>query len=204
MKTLPNLGAAEQVLAAADAEGRSNKALRNRVLVNCLHSTGARISELLALKWSDVDWEQKRAWITAGKNSNDHYAFFHDECLAVMQQYARARKVEDFTALVPSTIRGHDPLSRHQAHSIVVELARSAGVKNFGPHSFRHNLGIRNVRATGNIRMAQMLLGHKSIETTAIYYSTLLPEDLAAGHLTVFSQSPTAPAQIVGTIWNGQ
>ena len=202
-KHLPELGAAELVLQTADAQGRSIKDLRNRLLVYMLHSTGARISELLALKWGEVDWDQKRVWIESLKHGEPHWVFFHDECIATMRKFQAVREIEGHTALIPSTNHGHDSLTRERAHVIVTELAKRAGVRNFGPHSFRHNLGIRTVRATGNIRMAQMLLGHKSIQTTAQYYSTLLPEDLAAGHSTVFSLDPHSPAQIfAGSIWN--
>lgn len=103
-KHLPSLGAAEQVLAAADAEGRSNKALRNRVLVYCLHSTGVRISELLALKWSDVDWEQARVWIQATKGSNDHYSFFHPECMKVMHQYTEPHAIVE-ASIMPHRVK---------------------------------------------------------------------------------------------------
>lgn len=203
-KSFPALGDAERVVEASNAHGRKIKELRNRVLVYTLHSTGARVSELLALKRSDIDWDNGRVWIDASKRGVDHWSFFYPECLQAMKQFSDARALEKHTSLIPSTKAGHDSMTRHQAHVVVVKLAEEAGVKNFHPHSFRHSLGIRIVRSAGNIKMAQMLLGHKSIETTSKFYSDLMPEDLAAGHEHVFSMAPNAPAQVVsGTVWNG-
>ena len=203
-KSFPNLGDAERVVEVANVHGRKNKDLRNRVLIHTLHSTGARVSELLALKWTDIDWDHARVWIIASKGSDDHYAFFYPECIKIMQQYIGLRTIKEYTALIPNSRKGHDSLTRHQAHVLVSRFAAEVGIKHFGPHSFRHNLGIRIVRSTGNIKLAQKLLGHKSIETTSRFYADLMPEDMAAGHAHTFAMAPDAPAQIVtGTVWNG-
>ncbi len=69
-------------------------------------------------------------------------------------------------------------------------LRASKGAK--GPHDLRHNGGMKMLRATGNLRVTQKLLGHASIQSTLVY-AHAMEDDVKAGLAALSRNNTGAP-----------
>jgi integrase/recombinase XerD len=142
-------------------------------LVRTLYSSGARISEVLALRWQDVtersDGAGAHLFIASGKGRKSRTAGVnaatYDALLALREEDTQP---EDF---VFSTRTGR-PLDRHAAHRMLKRLLRRAGVKDSACascHWLRHSHATHALAQGANIADVQAQLGHSSLNTTSLY-----------------------------------
>jgi len=128
---------------------------------------GLRISECLALEWTNVELPQRRLVVAKGKGGKRRTVPLSGTLLAALR------------ALRPPDGRGYvlPYRSDFPARARVKRLAAAAqlpdveqpGIPYRGIHALRHTCGTRLVRETGNLEMAARHLGHSSIETTRVY-----------------------------------
>ena len=79
----------------------------------------------------------------------------------------------------PATVRGQRyPLTAAGLEEAFSTALKNAGVTNFRFHDPRHTAATQLLRATGNLRLVQKLLGHAKIETT-MKYAHVTDDDLA-------------------------
>ena len=161
----------ERVLQEA-ARGRAPENLRDRAMLEALYATGMRVSELAALDLADVD--QAEETITLARNgAGERRVPIHGRALAAVEDYlaagrARLKPGPDEPALFLNH-RGAR-LTRQGFWLIVKTYARRAGIKaHITPHTLRHSFAEHRLRADGNVRQVQRLLGHASLATTQIY-----------------------------------
>ena len=154
----------EQIIAHIKLEGTRN--LRDRALITVLFSTGLRISEALALDWTD--FEEKVGTETMelpiiGKGGFQRTIYFSPEALRVVDEYIKARKdIFDEPLLFPITVRC--------AQIMVQKRADEAGLnKKVTPHMFGHSLATDLLKQGVDIRFVSEFLGHRSINNTMIY-----------------------------------
>jgi integrase/recombinase XerC len=151
--------------------------LRDRAILETLFSTQLRVSELVALNRTSIDWERGQA-IVRGKGRKVRTIFFSERAIAALNAYLDARQ-DDYEPLfihhdrahraAPSDRRGECMrLTRQSVEAIVRKYARLAGVQAT-PHSFRHYGATQLLRNGADIRTVQELLGHASVSTTQIY-----------------------------------
>ena len=160
-------------------------AARDRALLTLLLNTGLRVAELTGLNVSDVyrsgapaDCLEVRAEIAKGGRPRT-VPMNHAARGAVLDALAAAQQAghgtEPGAPLFMS--RKHCRMSPRAVQHMITECR---GEKEWiTPHSFRHTFATRVLRATGNIRVTQKLLGHASITTTTIYTHPGL-QDLSA------------------------
>lgn len=143
--------------------------LRFRALVEVLLGTGARISEVLSLNRSDINFERKEAKII-GKGNKERILFFTDRALMWLERYLSTRKDEEEPAFVT---QGDPP--RRLSYDAVKDRFRAyrkkAGIKKpVSPHILRHTMAtilLFNGCPIGHIKE---LLGHEWLDTTCRYY----------------------------------
>ena len=162
-RRMPPPGWAEAVVNAAPPGSR------DRQLVEVLYSTGARITDVLNLQWRDIEFAHARAYVRQKKNGSWYYMRFSPAALGALQQRKNAGLPRPFG------------MSRATAHRIVRHLCDQAGVKPLGPHGFRHSLARRILDRTGNVRLAQQILGHASVESI-MAYTELMPDQVDEAH----------------------
>lgn len=165
---------------------------RDIALIEVLIATGCRISELIALNIEDIDFESKSAIVT-GKGSKERRVFFSAVALEALREYWTARK----SSMVTDPVFGrHDKgagkkrikrMTTATARNIVNEIAIIAGIdtSKISPHYFRHDFAIRVLEKTGNLALAQDLLGHKDPKSTRVY-AKIRAKDLQAKHQEIF------------------
>lgn len=176
-KTLPHalsLHQVQQLLSSVD--GDDWESLRDRALLELLYSTGARISEVIALCVDDIPLDDDDLFFISvfGKGRKERlvplgsYARKALEAYLVRARPGLARKGTGTPALFLNS-RGR-PLSRQLAWTILQKRAKLAKLDvHISPHSLRHTFATHLLEGGADIRVVQEFLGHSSVTTTQIY-----------------------------------
>lgn len=138
--------------------------LRDRTLIEFLYSSGARISEALFLKKSDIDESSKMVFLH-GKGCVDRWVPVSNKSLELIAAYTEHAK-GDF---VFSDERGKVP-SRVTLYRKIQKLGRDIGLnKKIGCHTFRHSYATHLMEAGAHIMQIKTLLGHQRVSSTEVY-----------------------------------
>jgi integrase/recombinase XerD len=168
-RTLPVVLSREEVARLIEASGN----LKHQTALAVAYGTGLRVSEVVSLKIGDIDSQRMTLRVEQGKGQKDRYAMLSPILLGRLRAWwrvARAQgKMPDGGWLFP----GLDPidhLSTRQLNRAVHAAADAAGLdKRVSMHTLRHSFATHLLEAKVDIRVIQVLLGHKKLETTALY-----------------------------------
>lgn len=146
---------------------------RNKAILETLYGCGLRVSELTALKLSDLYFEEGFIKVV-GKGNKERLVPIN----AYTQKYINLYRDEIRSKENPQTKfkdilflnRRGAQLTRAMIFTIVKQLAKTANLnKNISPHTFRHSFATHLLENGANLRVIQQMLGHESITTTEIY-----------------------------------
>lgn len=141
--------------------------LRNRAMLEILYATGLRVSELINLKFDNVNIEEKFVTII-GKGKKERLIPFTDIAQSYLKLYLRNRKKSKSNFIFLTRLG--KPISRVEFWRQLKNIAISAGItKKISPHTLRHSFATHILSAGADIRFVQEMLGHSSISTTQIY-----------------------------------
>ena len=168
-RKLPEILSPDEVKRLIAAAGN----LKHQTALALAYATGLRVNEVVHLKVSDIDSQRMTLRVEQGKGQQDRYAMLSPlllERLRVWWRVARAQgKMLDGGWLFP----GLDPvrhLSSRQLNRAIHAAADEAGIeKRISMHSLRHAFATHLLEQKVDIRLIQVLLGHKKLETTALY-----------------------------------
>lgn len=152
------------------------KSLRDKAILECLFSTGLRVSELCSLN-KDIDLEKKEITIK-GKGEQLRLVFLSQRAVYWLKKYLQMRN-DNFSPLFISLSRNSwgKRLTPRAIQKIIKHYAQKVGLtKNIHPHSLRHQLATTLITKGVDIRLIQELLGHKNISTTQIYTHITKPK----------------------------
>jgi integrase/recombinase XerD len=147
--------------------------VRNQCMVEVLYGCGLRVSELIELKISDINFKEGFLKVE-GKGQKVRYVPLAKYTSHLIKNYIENvrinnkinKKYEDIMFL---NSRGSS-MSRVIVFIIIKELADKAGIrKNISPHTFRHSFATHMLQNGADLRFIQEMLGHSSITTTEIY-----------------------------------
>ena len=162
-KKLPVVLSREEVTRLFDA--LSN--VKHRTILMTLYATGLRVSEALALQIPDIDSERMLLRVRQGKGAKDRYVPLSQTLLEQLRRYWRYYRPPYW--LFPST----DPrraLTASTVQRVCTKAARKAGLtKQVTPHTLRHSFATHHLEAGTNLKTIQVLLGHRTLNTTSIY-----------------------------------
>lgn len=154
-------GEVEQLLGAV-------RSLKHRAMVMVAYGAGLRVSEVLALTAADIDSQRMLIHVRAGKGDKDRYVMLSARLLAALRAYWRQRPSRG-EYLFPSPRPGQ-PLSRKAMWHVLRRAGRRARLrKRVTPHVLRHSFATHLLEAGTDIRVIQVLLGHRSLHSTARY-----------------------------------
>ena len=164
--------------------------------------SGQRRTAIVTLLWSKVDLPGGRAEIWK-KGGGWHSFPLTPRMVAIIANRPKvAAQVFTYECLRPSPPRGDRP-RRLKGHRYPFSqqgwyrrwstAKAAAEVTDFRFHDLRHTSGTRVLRATGNLKVGQRLLGHRSITSTARYQHAL-EDDVRAGMLAAESRNSPEPA----------
>jgi site-specific recombinase XerD len=160
---LPVILSPEEVLRLLEAA----PSFSHRVIYSTMYGTGVRVSEALHLRASHIDSQRMTIRIEQGKGHRDRYVPLSPKLLELLQAYWR--KVQPREWLFPGQ-DPNQPLSREAVGKAITHASQRAGLrKNISPHSLRHAYAVHLLEAGTDLRKIQLLLGHRSLSTTARY-----------------------------------
>ncbi len=160
----------EALLAAPDTSRATG--LRDRAMLEILYATGLRVSELVGLTRGGVNLRQGVVRVL-GKGGRERLVPLGEEADLWLQRYlAEARPALARGAggehLFPG--RGARPLTRQAFWYAVRRYAVQAGIRTrISPHTLRHAFATHLINHGADLRVVQLLLGHRDISTTQIY-----------------------------------
>jgi site-specific recombinase XerD len=137
------------------------------ILTTC-YAAGLRISEALHLKPAAIDSQRMVLRIEQGKGSQDRYVMLSPKLLEILRAYWRAVRPPG-PWLFPGQ-KGEKPLRREAVEKACDKAQRLADLpKRVRPHALRHAFAVHLLESGTDIRTIQLLLGHRSLATTARY-----------------------------------
>ena len=148
----------------------TDKGLRDRAILEVLYAAGLRVSELLSVKLSDINWEAGTL-ICFGKGSKQRKVPLGSSALEYMTRYlpARQRLLRGYSSQRLFIEASGHALSRQKIWSVIKEYGRGAGIDYITPHILRHSFATILLEHGADLRSVQLLLGHADIGTTQIY-----------------------------------
>jgi len=147
--------------------------LKHQTALSVAYGAGLRVSEVCALKVSDIDSQRMALRIEQGKGSKDRYAMLSPVLLEQLRhwwRYAHAQgKMREGGWLFPGQ-DPIDPLSARQLNRAIHAAADEAHLdKRVSMHTLRHSFATHLLEQKVDIRVIQVLLGHRKLDTTARY-----------------------------------
>lgn len=141
--------------------------LKHRTALMIAYGAGLRISEAISVRLSDVDRERGVLRVRQGKGKKDRYTLLSPALLAMIDRYCWAAQPEDLLF----TTRWKDrPITDSTLQRACKAAQQAAGLdKDVTPHTLRHSFATHLLEAGTELRVIQVLLGHASPRTTAVY-----------------------------------
>lgn len=169
-RTLPIVLSREEVAHLIAAAGN----LKWQTALSVAYGTGLRASEVVGLKVSDIDSQRMTLRVERGKGQKDRYAMLSPvlvERLRVWWRVARAQgKMPGGGGWLFPGLNPFEPLSTRQLNRAIHAAAEAAKIqKRVSMHTLRHSFATHLLEQKVDIRVIQVMLGHKKLETTALY-----------------------------------
>ncbi|MGA3093242.1 MAG: site-specific integrase [Terriglobales bacterium] len=162
-QTLPVVLSPEEVIQFLDCvESRKHRA----ILTTC-YAAGLRVSESVALTPPDIDSKRMVVRVQQGKGMKDRYVMLSPKLLQILREWWRVERNQRW--LFP----GDKPEQHITIHAVQLACQQAHRLchipKPITPHSMRHCFALHLLEQGTDVRIIQLLLGHRSLATTAIY-----------------------------------
>ena len=147
--------------------------LKSQTALSIAYGTGLRASEVIALKVSDIDSQRMMLRIEQGKGHKDRYAMLSPILLERLRCWWRLGhaqgKILPGGWLFPG-MNPMEPVTTRQLNRAIHAAAEAAKIdKRVSMHTLRHSFATHLLEQKVDIRVIQVMLGHKKLETTALY-----------------------------------
>jgi len=155
-----------QLLLQPDTSTR--KGIRDLAMLELLYATGIKVSELIAMKTSDINLSSR--FITCGEPRERNIPFGKSAKLALaayleIREESFNKKHNDFLFLNASG----EPLTRQGLWKILKAYAKKLGMEEINPNSIRHSFAAHLLENGADLSSVQEFLGHSDITTTQLY-----------------------------------
>lgn len=158
-----------------DAESwtESFEDVRDRMVIMTFYETGIRLSELIGLDDSMVDFSNRQLKVT-GKRNKQRVIPFGEELLAMLRDYmkCRGKEVNLQSEALFVTAKGQRMTSSQVREAVRKNLSKVCTLKKRTPHVLRHTFATAMLNNKAGIESVKKLLGHESLSTTEIYTHT--------------------------------
>ncbi|MGB8310589.1 MAG: tyrosine-type recombinase/integrase [Halobacteriota archaeon] len=158
MKDITDYLEKDQVDQVLETAGKCN--FRDYLIMRVLWRTGTRVSELLNITPSAIEFHNQVVNITKAKGGKQRRVLLDGETLNLLSEYISQQNIGENQPIFG--------IKRWQVHAIIKKYGKMVGL-NIHPHTFRHSFAIHFVRAGADVRRVQLLLGHANLNTTQVY-----------------------------------
>ncbi len=147
--------------------------LKSQTALSVAYATGLRVSEVVSLKVSDIDSKRMTLRVEQGKGRKERYAMLPPVLLERLRAWWRQAHAQGkmlpggwlFPGLNPV-----EPLTARQLNRAIHIAAETAKIdKRVSMHTLRHSFATHLLEQKVDIRLIQVMLGHKKLETTVVY-----------------------------------
>ena len=147
--------------------------VRDRTIIMTFYETGIRLSELIGLDDSMVDFSNRQLKVT-GKRNKQRVIPFGEELLATLRDYMKCRdkEVNRQSEALFVTAKGQRMTSSQVREAVRKNLSKVCTLKKRTPHVLRHTFATAMLNNKAGIESVKKLLGHESLSTTEIYTHT--------------------------------
>ena len=176
----------ELIISSIDLSKKQGQ--RNKAIIETLYSCGLRVTELINLKISNINFNDEYIKVI-GKGNKERLTPIGSNALKYIQIYVNEVRIhkkiskgnEDIVFL---NNRG-SKLSRVMIFTLIKNILKKIGIKKkVSPHTFRHSFATHLIEGGADLRAVQEMLGHESITTTEIY--THLDKDYLRSNIMQF------------------
>jgi site-specific recombinase XerD len=140
--------------------------VKHRAIMFLFYSAGLRMSELLHLKWIDLDPGRKSIYVRYGNGKKDRRTILSPLAYDYLMHY---KEIYDTSDWIFEGARGGCYTAR-SVNNMIKRNARRAGLdKKISAHTLRHSFATHMLEGGADLRYIQALLGHESSKTTERY-----------------------------------
>jgi site-specific recombinase XerD len=140
---------------------------KHRTILSVCYAAGLRIAEAVRLQVADIDSQRMVLRVTQGKGQKDRYVMLSPRLLTLLRTWWLIATPR--TWLFPGTRAGHH-LTPDAVEEACLHARRRCGLsKPITPHALRHAFAVHLLEGGTDVRTIQLLLGHRSLTTTARY-----------------------------------
>lgn len=162
-RTLPVVLGFDELVRFFDAIG----SLKHRAILMTAYAAGLRVSEVTQLRVEDIDSSRMVIRVRQGKGQKDRYVMLSHRLLQLLRSYWKVIRPRDY--LFPGTVPGH-AITVGAVEKACSPACQAAGLsKHVTVHTLRHSFATHLLEAGTDLRTIQVLLGHRSLSTTARY-----------------------------------
>ena len=162
-KVLPNVLSKEEIKLILNAHSN----IKHKAMLSMIYSCGLRRSELLHLRFSDIDANRNIVLLKNAKGKKDRIAPLSPKILQMLREYYKDYKPAVW--LFEGQIKG-EQYSEQSLQSVLKQALQKAGIKKpVTLHWLRHSYATHLLESGTDLRYIQELLGHSSSKTTEIY-----------------------------------
>lgn len=151
---------------------------RDEAIIECLLSTGCRVSELCSIDVEDVNFMSKEIPVI-GKGNKERTVFLNAKATFALKKYINDYQIDSGPLFISK--KGHHRLTKSGVESLIKKVGQKAHIKNCHPHRFRRTMASLALNRGMPIDQVSKLLGHEDVKTTSIYAITD-KESLKEGH----------------------
>jgi integrase/recombinase XerD len=153
--------------------------LKYKAALSVAYGAGLRASEIISLKVTDIDSARMVIRVEQGKGRKDRYVMLSQHLLELLRAWWKQARPQGW--LFPGQNRVN-PLTTRQLNRACHAAAQMAEIdKPVSLHTLRHSFATHLLEQKTDIRVIQVLLGHKKLDTTALYTRVALK---ALGEIT--------------------
>lgn len=144
--------------------------IRDALILELLYVSGIRVSELVNIKISNIDFNNQKIKIM-GKGNKERIVMYGCKCKKLLNDYLKVRNnfIKDDNEYLLLGVKGKQ-INDRMVRTIINNLAIKAGLNlKISPHTFRHTFATHMLNEGADLRSVQELLGHENLSTTTIY-----------------------------------
>ena len=140
---------------------------KGRTVLTVCYAAGLRISEAVSLKPADIDSQRMMIRVEQGKGQKDRYVMLSEQLLKILREWYRFARPTVW--MFPGVIPGSHVTVEGVQDACKLGRERSGLKKPVTPHSLRHAFACHLLEYGTDLRTIQLLMGHRSLSTTARY-----------------------------------
>jgi integrase/recombinase XerD len=143
------------------------RSLKHRVILTVCYAAGLRVSEAIRLKPAAIDSRRMVLRVEEGKGRKDRYVMLSPRLLECLRAYYKTARPTEW--LFPGERPGQ-PISKCAVELACSQARQRSGItKPVTPHALRHAFAVHLLESGADLRTIQLLLGHRSLNTTSRY-----------------------------------